>query len=275
MCRSSIEIVLEHTPLPSFYTGRPNPSRWVSRDSGLAAIDPPPHKHIIAAMLKKTLRCCVPGAVLFLLCGCHAPAPPPPDGHSAIQLQLADAAEFDRLWDVTTTVLRNHEFYPVREDRASGLIVTTPVTSQQWFEFWRHDVDDADSLVEASVHTVRRAATVRIDRGSVPETYLLVVQIDKQRLSLPDRQITAPGSAYGAFGSRLPTTAGQLVSAAEAQTWLPAGRDPVLEDNLLRQIVKRYRPLDYEIVQLAGPAGEGDAAEQGVTTQPGTIRLTP
>ncbi len=215
------------------------------------------------------------GALIIALCGCHAPAPPPPDTRAAIELQLADAADFDRLWDVTTTVLRNHEFYPIREDRASGVIVTAPVTSQQWFEVWRNDVADADSLLEASVHTVRRAATVKIDHGPGAAEYLLSVQIDKQRLSLPDRQMTAAGSAYGAFGSRLPTTSGQLVSAAEAQTWIPSGRDPALEAFLLRQIVQRFGPLEYEMVQLDEPSGDSTAPETRTPPESQTIRLTP
>jgi hypothetical protein len=208
-----------------------------------------------------------------VLAGCNAPAPA--DRQSSVLISAETGEDFDRLWEVTTTVLRGHELIPVLEDRAAGVITTRRTTSQQWFECWRHDVADGYSLVESSLHTMRRQATVNIERSGDPAMYLLTVAVEKSRMSLPERQVTAAGGAIQIFGSRLPTASGEFPKASAARHWIPMGRDPAMENLLLRQIIRRYGPATVEYVQLtesspeeALPPPEDDAPTDSPVHEP-------
>jgi hypothetical protein len=205
---------------------------------------------------------CVAG-LAAALAGCNAPAPP--DRQSSVLISAGTGEDFDRLWEVTTTVLRGHELTPVLEDRAAGVITTTPTTSQQWFECWRHDVADGYSLVESSLHTMRRQVTVNIERSGDPTMYLLTIAVEKSRMSLPERQVTSAAGAIQSFGSRLPTASGELAKASAVRHWIPMGRDAAMEDLLLRQIIRRYGPATVEYVHLTESSSEESppALEEG------------
>ncbi len=92
------------------------------------------------------------------LVGCRAPqateAPP------ALTVAIQD---YDRYVDRVLSTLRRSDLPPERVDRGRGLVVTRPTTSAQWFEFWRIDAPGTYQMLEASLHTIRRRVTVRIE----------------------------------------------------------------------------------------------------------------
>ena len=77
------------------------------------------------------------------------------------------------------------------------MIKSWPITSQSWFEWWRRDVVDGYSFLEANLHTVRRTASVKMDRSAEPDMYIVSVRVDKSRLTTPERQVTSPAGAPG------------------------------------------------------------------------------
>ncbi len=93
-------------------------------------------------------------ALLFLALtvgglGCSEPIATAPE-------PLLVQAEVDQIWQLCQTELKTRGFHLNRVDRRSGIIETYPLTSKQWFEFWRQDVVTVYDLAESSLHTIRR-----------------------------------------------------------------------------------------------------------------------
>ena len=64
------------------------------------------------------------------------------------------------------------------------------------------------------------------------------VIVHKERLSSPDRQFNSTGAAYQYFGDRLPSTQGLVRVTPEQDVWLDVGKDPAMEEHLLRGIME-------------------------------------
>ena len=109
-------------------------------------------------------------------------------------------------------------------------------TSQNFFEFWRHDVDTREDLWESTLNPIRRRVEVRLGRDDAGWSRVSVA-VYKQRFSSPDRQFNSTGALYQYFGDRLPTTTGQLRVTEKDETWYDVGRDPAMEDYFLRRIL--------------------------------------
>ena len=152
----------------------------------------------------------------------------------------------DQLWEAVQETLRRGRFQLDRIDRQAGVITTMPEASQHFFEFWRHDVDTQRDRWEATLNPMRRWVEVSLTRADEgPWTHpselrtRLAVVVHKERLSSPDRQFNSSGAAYQYFGESLPSTTGQSHVTAKDGRWLDCGRDPAMEDYLLRKILDR------------------------------------
>lgn len=171
--------------------------------------------------------------------GCHEPVPP-----EAVTAQAVAEEDLESLWQASLAVLRRHDFEPDRQDRALGVIETLPTTSRQWGEFWRQDVADAYGVLESSLQTIQRQATVRFVRGESGWTVQVEVQV--YRLAVPESQITSSSSVIRGFSGDLPTTEGRVVRAAsDRQRWVSLGRDGAMEDRLLTRILSRAAATRY------------------------------
>jgi hypothetical protein len=167
--------------------------------------------------------------------GCQQPVPPTEPAQQSFC--VVDDSEFDLLWETCLTVLRRNRFKPDRVDREAGVITTFPVTSQQFFEFWRRDVDTGVDLFEASIHTMRRRATINVERGQDDAMRCdVVVRVDHARLSAPERQFNNSVMALRYFGDDLPGEAGDRRLIRRHDTWQARGRDGAMEQYLLNKI---------------------------------------
>ena len=77
--------------------------------------------------------------------------------------------------------------------------------------------------------------------------------VHKERQSSPDRQFNNSGAAYKFFGESLPSTTGQSRVTAKEDHWLDCGRDPAMEDYLLRAILKRCS-TEVDLTPATSPA---------------------
>ncbi len=171
--------------------------------------------------------------------GCHEPVSP-----TAVTAQAVAEEDLEPLWQASLAVLRRHDFEPDRQDRAMGVIETLPTTSRQWGEFWRQDVADAYGVLESSLQTIQRQATVRFVRGESGWTVQVEVQV--YRLAVPESQVTSSSSVIRGFSGDLPTTEGRVVRAAsDRQRWVSLGRDAAMEDRLLTRILSRAAATKY------------------------------
>ncbi len=147
--------------------------------------------------------------------------------------------EADALWEAAQDALRRHRFRLDRVDRRQGVITTMPETSQHFFEVWRHDVDTKPDLWEAILNPIRRRVEVRVESGEEGTWTEVACAVRKERFSSPDRQFNSTGAAYQYFSDQLPSTTGLVRVTAEHDRWLDIGRDPAMEDYLLRTILQR------------------------------------
>lgn len=173
------------------------------------------------------------------------------------------------------TVLREHDFAPRQLDRESGLVVAGPSTSGQWFECWRQDTRGGYNFLEANLHTVRNTVTLRLDPATGGEgaatsaptsgeaakseptsaTYRLSVQVDKERLSALERQVTTTGAALTIFSERAPTEEGFRDKLGATRQWVRKGRNEPLEVYFLQRIIEAT-----QAEQMISASEEGDAA---------------
>ncbi len=69
-------------------------------------------------------------------------------------------------------------------------------------------------------------------------TYRVEVRVEKARHSSPPRQITTASGALSLYSERTPTIAGTRGAQTRIVQWVPIGRDPLLEDFLLKKLLK-------------------------------------
>lgn len=177
-------------------------------------------------------------SLLALTAGCLGPKRS--DYVSTQGVSVADPSEeADQFWEAIQDTFRRYRFRLDRVDRRAGVITTMPVASQHFLEFWRHDVDTRDDLWEATLNPMRRWVELSVVRGPDNAWERLSIVVHKERLASPDRQFNSTGAAYQYFSDSLPSTTGLVQVTAEHDQWLDQGRDPAMEDRLLRAILKR------------------------------------
>ncbi len=169
----------------------------------------------------------------MLLGGCAAPRADAPPTRAAVRIADRRAA-IER----TLTLLRQLGLSPGRVDWQAGRIESRPTTSAQWFEFWRIDPPDPWQRIESSLHTIRRIVTVRYEApeaSSQPAGHIgtLSVEVRKQRLSMPARQVTTASGALNIYSAAMPVEQ----PGAKAH-WVDLGRDPRLERLLVERILR-------------------------------------
>ncbi|MBN1490121.1 MAG: hypothetical protein JXA69_09405 [Phycisphaerae bacterium] len=174
-----------------------------------------------------------------VIAGCQAP--PPAEGPTMARISLAAPDEVDQLWATAADVLRAHNLWPDRQDRAAGVMTSFPDTSASFFEFWRPLPTSAFGRAEANLQTVRRKAEVRIEPAADDSPdYNVSVRVDVSRYCSVERQATSSASAFQIFGAKLPTVEGRTESRQASAYWLDLGRDERMESALLDRILNRY-----------------------------------
>ncbi|MBN1512724.1 MAG: hypothetical protein JXB13_11980 [Phycisphaerae bacterium] len=185
------------------------------------------------------------GALASIITGCQEPTGP--IDYTAQVFTLAGPEQSAMLWETCQDVLRQNRFALDRVDRPAGVITTYPTTSQQFFEFWRHDVNTAYDLADSSLSTVRRQARVDVTPAESDANKMRVsVVVRVQRLSSPERQFNNSATVLQCFGDELPGEAGQQRLTRADDYWIDLGRDAAMERYLLDRIIR-----DGSYVELA------------------------
>lgn len=171
--------------------------------------------------------------LVALLLGCQGPRPAIKD----VQIQLSDEAAYRQFWQHTLDSVRHFGYSLDRVDPPAGMVISDPLTSKQWFEFWRNDTLDAAGVTEASLHTIRRQVRVEVhrDAGS-PDAYFVTARVSVQRLSQMERQITNSATAARAFTGKAPAVQSSSTSMEMTGFWVDLGRDRTLERAILYRV---------------------------------------
>lgn len=143
------------------------------------------------------------------------------------------------LMEVAEDVLANMYFKIDKADADIGLIRTRPLPGAQFFEFWRSDNAGTDNALAANLHTIRR--TVTLDISQEGQELRIGCNVQAQRLSLPERQVSSSTRVYGMF-SRSSQSLQKLKLNPEQKkemAWIDLDRDSRLETEILKRIETR------------------------------------
>ncbi|HUT47576.1 MAG TPA: hypothetical protein VMX36_14940 [Sedimentisphaerales bacterium] len=143
------------------------------------------------------------------------------------------------LMEVAEDVLARMYFTIEKADAQSGLIRTRPLPGAQFFEFWRSDNVGADNTLAANLHTIRR--TVTLDISQQDEQLCIGCEVQAQRLSLPERQVSSSARVYGMFSLSSPSLQRLKLNPEQKKeiAWIDLDRDSRLEAEILKRIETR------------------------------------
>jgi len=140
------------------------------------------------------------------------------------------------LMEVAEDVLAGMYFTIDKADVDSGLIRTRPLSGAQFFEFWRSDNAGADNTLAANLHTIRR--TVTLDISQQGRELRIGCNVQAQRLSLPERQVSSSTRVYGIFSQSNPSLQRLKLNPEqkEEMAWIDMGSDKRLATEILKRI---------------------------------------
>jgi hypothetical protein len=194
----------------------------------------------------------------LILAGCRAPGPTT----SQVDVQLGDEDAYRQFWLHAIRSVRHFGYDLDRADPAAGVITSHPLTSKQWFEFWRNDTLAADQVLEASLQTVRRQIRLTVQPTPNKEEYLVNAVVNVERQDRSERQVTTPANVMQAFNPKSSLGA----AGTSGIVWVDLGRDPVLEAALLKQVAQ-WPGARVVATESAGPAAT-QPAEEGPASEP-------
>jgi len=154
----------------------------------------------------------------------------------------------DWTWEQIVDVVDDY-FRIERENRVQlvgnimteGRIDTFPQVGATWLEPHRPDSVGWDNRWESTFQTIRRRGVLRI----IPEQggYLLDVAVYKELEDLPRPESSMAGAATFRNDNSLRSRLGEEVSRTRfAANWIPQGRDPFAEQQILADIQARLGP---------------------------------
>jgi hypothetical protein len=140
----------------------------------------------------------------------------------------------EAVWERTVDVLHQYQFPVKRENKLDGVIETDYKVGAGVLEPWHRDAVGLESQLEGSLQSVRRRLSVSV----TPESggYWVGVEAFKE---LEDHAGRASNSAGGAtFQNHTPLQRdlSLVVGQSAPSGWIALGRDPGLEQSLLREL---------------------------------------
>jgi len=174
--------------------------------------------------------------------GCAEPTSTPPKVKvlgSALYVEPDQGIDKSDLMEFAEYVLAEMYFKIEKADVDSGLIRTRPLPGAQFFEFWRSENIGADNTFAANLHTIRK--TVTLDISQKDEQLQIDCEVQTQRLSLPDRQISSSAKIYEMFSRSRPLLQRLILNPEQEKemAWIDLGRDSRLEAEILKRVEAR------------------------------------
>lgn len=156
----------------------------------------------------------------------------------------------DRQWAWEQIVDVVDDYFRVEQERqvqvvgqvlTEGRIDTFPQVGATVVEPHRPDSVGRYNRWESTFQTIRRRATLRI----IPDQsgYLVDVAVEKELEDLPQPERATAGMASFRNDGSLTSVRDDVVSRTRLSPyWVPLGRDPALEQQMLREIQERLGP---------------------------------
>ncbi len=210
---------------------------------------------------ERDLRWTLPGLVLvaaltaIAMGGCALPAPEPgcygpilPEHAPQLPYQnpvFVPAADPLYVWETVVDVIDDY-FRIEREEPlrvmgstiTEGRLETFPEVSPTVFEPWRQDVAGRYELMENTLQSMRRRASVRVAPTS--GGYLVEVAVTKELEDLRRPERATAGAATFRYDSTLSRVVNPADESEQSQGWISQGRDTALEQKILGHIQSRF-----------------------------------
>lgn len=172
------------------------------------------------------------------------------------------AQEYPRMFQASIDVLRDAGFIVDREDYRFGKVSSKPQIAGTIAEPWKPSSAGARGALESTSNQQRRvvqvsleplgaegADTVDVESSGVGSTlnavaaeqggdYQLRVEVIVERLQVPARYLSGATSGTGMFSQYTAVPAEWQRRGIPGAYWRPVGRDPLLEQRLIEQIVR-------------------------------------
>lgn len=172
-----------------------------------------------------------------------------------------ESAAYDPAYEASIDVLREAGFRIAQRDYRFGTVSTHPKGSPTLVEFWVGDNTTLRQGVGSTLSDIRRSVRIELEprqggeageaaetdpgngaTGRAIEGYTLRVEVSEQRQQVPVRRMT--GSVRTGVFSELREVPEEWSRRSIARSyWEPIGRDPQLEQRLLRRIAERASAL--------------------------------
>jgi hypothetical protein len=175
---------------------------------------------------------------MVLISGCNSTQPKEP-------LEKICLTQTDKSVAMLTAedILAKMHFTIDKADSKLGIITTRPLSSAQFFEFWRSDVVGIKQALEANMHTTRRIVKVNFAKDA--QNLCINCTVSVYRLTLPEHSISSSAKVYTLFSES--TQQMQTLEPHKKQkkgmVWHDAGKDPDLAMLILDKI-KRQLSVD-------------------------------
>jgi hypothetical protein len=144
------------------------------------------------------------------------------------------SSSHEAVWERTVDVLHDYPFEISHENKLDGVIETKYKTGSSFTEPWHKETIGFENRLESTLQSIRRRVFINIT--PVEGGYLLGVEAHKE---LEDLVGVAAGSAGGATfheSAPLQRELDLVVGQSTPSGWIPQGRDPNLEKDLLNRL---------------------------------------
>ncbi len=155
--------------------------------------------------------------------------------------------EYPRIFHAAVNVLRDEGFMIDQQDYRFGTVSTKPTDAATLGEPWRGRGQTAQQAAGSTVNDQRRIVTVSITPADKAEEgedvpadadFLVRVEAVTEQLQVTTRYLTGSTRGKAIFGHYNRVPAELEERGIGKWYWMPVGRDPYLEERLLRRIVR-------------------------------------
>lgn len=163
----------------------------------------------------------------------HVATPPVPGTENPVYLPLGPASYgtvFEKVVDVVD------DYFDIAvANRYDGRIETLPRVAPGLEQFWKKGSPDFRSRVEATLQTIRHRAVVLIQAAD-DGGYFVQVTVYKELEDLPKPSRATAGAASFRTDNTVERQFQVIDPTIFESSWIPIGRDTLLEQEILRQI---------------------------------------
>jgi len=140
----------------------------------------------------------------------------------------------EAVWERTVSVLHQYQFPIRRENKLDGIIETDYKIGSGVLEPWHHDSVGLENQLESSLQSIRRRLSVSIQPGD--GGYWVGVEAFKELEDLAGMAANSAGGATFQESTPLKRDLDRVVGQSTRSGWIALGRDPALEQSLLRSL---------------------------------------